>query len=397
MPAPVAAATPASRRNVVMFAIGILCYWAAMYVYVPTFSVYAESLGASLSVVGLAVGMYGLTQMLTRVPVGVWSDAMGKRRGIVVVGMLVCGVAAAGLALSPSPSWLVVFRGVMGLAAATWVCSTVLFASYFPRTDPSVPLSIMSLLIGLGQIAGTSSGGVLAEHFGWTMPFWASMVLSFLAALFLRVPPDDTTAKPVTVSREALLRIARAPLLRLACGIGVILYFVTFSTVYGFTTVWAERFGATRAQLGYLTTAALLAYSAFTILTPRVVTRLGERRTLLLGLLALTLAILPTPLVRTLGGLVALQALSGLGRGLLYPLLMSLSIKAVVAPDRASAMGIFQASYAFGMFIGPWISGGLADRLGLASVFVVCGVLCLGCWLACIVLTTRGPLRAALR
>lgn len=188
----------------------------------------------------------------------------------------------------------------------------------------------------------------------------------------------------MTVSRAALLRIARAPLLRLACGIGIILYFVTFSTVYGFTTVWAERLGATRAQLGYLTTAALLAYSVLTILTPRVITRLGERRTLLLSLLALTLAILPTPLVRTLGGLVALQALSGIGRGLLYP-------------HRASSMGIFQASYAVGMFIGPWISGGLADRLGLASVFVVSGSLCLGCWLACIVLTTRGLLRAALR
>jgi len=32
------------RRNVIVFALGILCYWAAMYVYVPTFSVYAESL-----------------------------------------------------------------------------------------------------------------------------------------------------------------------------------------------------------------------------------------------------------------------------------------------------------------------------------------------------------------
>ena len=397
MPDAIVEVKPTSRRHIILFAIGILCYWAAMYVYVPIFSVYAESLGASLSVVGLGVGMYGLTQLLTRVPIGIWSDAMGKRRGIVVGGMLVCGVAAAGLALAPSPVWLVVFRGVMGLAAATWVCSTVLFASYFPGTDPSVPLSIMSLLIGLGQIAGTSSGGLLAEHFGWTMPFWASMVLSLLAALFLRVPPDDTTAKPVTVSRAALLRIARAPLLRLACGIGVILYFATFSTVYGFTTVWAERLGATRAQLGYLTTAALLAYSVLTILTPRVIARLGERRTLLLGLLALTLAIFPTPLVRTLGGLFALQALGGIGRGVLYPLLMSLSIKAVAAPDRASAMGIFQASYAFGMFIGPWISGGLADRLGLASVFVVSGSLCLGCWLACIVLTTRGPLRTALR
>ena len=393
----VAEAKPTTRGGIILFAIGILCYWAAMYVYVPTFSVYAESLGASWSVVGLAVGMYGLTQMLTRVPIGIWSDAMGKRRGIVVVGMFVCGAGAAGLALSPSPTWLVVFRGVMGLAAATWVCSTVLFTSYFPDRDPSVPLSIMSLMSALGQVAGTSSGGLLAEHFGWTMPFWVSMGLSIIAALVLLIPPDDTTAKPGGVSKESILRIARAPLLLLACGVGVIVYFATFSTVYGFTTVLAERLGATRAQLGFLTTAALLAYSLFTLMAPRLIKGLGERQTLLFGLLIITGAILPTPLVGSLGGLFVLQALNGVGRGLLYPLLMSLSIKAVAVPDRASAMGIFQASYAFGMFIGPWISGRLGDTLGLASVFVLCGILCLGCFLACILLTARGTLRSALQ
>ncbi len=391
------AAKPASRRNILLFAIGILCYWAAMYVYVPIFSVYAEMLGARMSVVGLAVGAYGLTQMLTRVPVGIWSDAMGKRRGIVVAGMLTCAIAAAGLALSPSPSWLVGFRGVMGLAAATWVCSTVLFASYFPESDPSVPLSIMSLMSALGQVVGTSSGGLLAQYFGWTAPFWVSMVLSLVAAVVLRLPPDDTTAKPVAVSRESLLRIGRAPLLLLSCGVGVIVYFATFATVYGFTPVLAERLGATRAQLGFLTTAALLTYSVFTALAPRLIRVLGERQMLLLGLLATTAGILPTPLVGAIGGLFVLQALNGIGRGMLYPLMMSLSIKAVHAPDRASAMGIFQASYAFGMFIGPWISGGLADSLGLASVFVLCGGLCLGCFLACVPLTGHGIMRAALR
>ena len=393
----VAAVKSTSRRNIILFAIGILCYWAAMYVYVPILSVYAESLGATWSVVGLAVGMYGLTQMLTRVPIGIWSDAMGKRRGIVVAGMLVCGVGAAGLALSPSAAWLVVFRGVMGLAAATWVCSTVLFTSYFPDSDPSVPLSIMSLMSALGQVAGTSCGGLLAESFGWTMPFWVSMGLSILSAAVLSFPPDDTAAKPVTVSKESLWRIAGAPLLLLACGVGVIVYFATFSTVYGFTTVLAERMGATRAQLGFLTTAALLAYSLFTIVTPPLIRRLGERRTLLFGLLVITLAILPTPLVGSLGGLFILQTLNGIGRGTLYPLLMSFSIKAVDASDRASAMGIFQASYAFGMFIGPWISGGLGDRLGLDSVFVLCGSLCLGCFLTCFFFTARGSLRIALQ
>src|SRR5512143_2058599 len=199
---PVAIATkPASRRNVVLFAIGILCYWAAMYVYVPIFSVYAETLGARMSVVGLAVGAYGLTQMLTRVPVGIWSDAMGKRRGIVVAGMLTCAVGAAGLAVSPSPAWLVVFRGVMGVAAATWVCSTVLFTSYFPHRHPSVPLSVMSFCSAFGQMLGVASGGELAQRLGWTAPFWASLGLSIVGALVLLRVPEDATAKAMPVSR----------------------------------------------------------------------------------------------------------------------------------------------------------------------------------------------------
>ena len=222
------------------------------------------------------------------------------------------------------------------------------------------------------------------------------MVLSVMAAA-LCASSEDTTVRPVAGTQESLLRIARAPLLLLACGVGLVLYFAVYTTVYGFATVLAERLGATRAQLGYLTAAAFLAYGAFTILAPALIRLLGERRTLLLGLLVATSAILPTPLVRGIGAIFALQVLSGAGRGILMPLLLSLSIKAVTAPDRASAMGIFQAAYALGMSIGPWISGGLADSFGLASVFILCGGLCLGCFLACLVLTTRGALGAALR
>lgn len=381
--------TETSKRTVILFAAGILCFWASMYVYVPTFSVYAEQMGATLSVVGLAVGVYGLTQMLTRIPIGIWSDARGQRRNFIVVGMLICGVAAAGLALSPNPFWLVVFRGVMGLAAATWVCSTVLFTSFFPKSDPSVPLSIMSFTSALGQVLATSTGGMIAEKWGWTAPFWVSAGLSLVAVLVLSRVPDDKTAHPTAITARSMLRIAKAPLLLLACGVGIMVYFATFSTVYGFTPVLAERLGATRAQLGYLTTVALFFYGLVTITSSRIIKLLGERRSLLVGLAVVTLAILPTPMVQDLGGLAVLQALSGLGRGLLYPLLMSLSIKAVTVQDRASAMGIFQASYAFGMFIGPWISGGVADAQGLGAVFLLCGGLCLLCLIGATIFSAR--------
>ena len=49
-------------------------------------------------------------------------------------------------------------------------------------------------------------------------------------------------------------------------------------------------------------------------------------------------------------------------------------------------MGVFQATYALGMFVGPSFSGGIAEAFGLDAVFVLCGVLTLMClpivWLA---------------
>ena len=43
---------------------------------------------------------------------------------------------------------------------------------------------------------------------------------------------------------------------------------------------------------------------------------------------------------------------------------------------RATAMGLFQAVYAIGMFTGPWLSGILADAIGLQPMFGIVGILC---------------------
>jgi MFS family permease len=368
---------PASTSTIVLFTLGIVLFWAAMYVYTPVFPVYAGVLGASMTTVGLAVGAYGLTQMLLRIPLGIWSDALGKRRAFVVIGMVICGLAAVGFAFSPSPAWLVIFRGVMGISAATWVCSTILFTSYFPGRHPSIPLSIMTFASASGQLLGVSTGGEIAQRLGWIAPFWASVILSVLGALVLFRVPEDVTARAMPISREGMVRTARSRSLILACLLGVVMQYVAWSTINGFTPVLAaERFAATRSQLGYLTTTGLLAYVVITLFTPRLVARIGEAPTLALSLALLAAGILPTPWVNSLGGLAVLQVINGVGRGFLYPLLLSLSIKTTAPQDRASAMGVFQATYGFGMFVGPSFSGGIAEAFGLDAVFILCGLLC---------------------
>jgi MFS transporter, DHA1 family, multidrug resistance protein len=56
---------------------------------------------------------------------------------------------------------------------------------------------------------------------------------------------------------------------------------------------------------------------------------------------------------------------------------MGMSIERVDESQRATAMGVYQSVYAIGMFTGPWLSGLLADALGIQPMFFT-GILILG-------------------
>jgi MFS family permease len=57
---------------------------------------------------------------------------------------------------------------------------------------------------------------------------------------------------------------------------------------------------------------------------------------------------------------------------------MSLAILAVDQRERATAMGVYQAIYSIGMFLGPLASGFIGQRFGLGPVFVSSGLLIIG-------------------
>ena len=82
-------------------------------------------------------------------------------------------------------------------------------------------------------------------------------------------------------------------------------------------------------------------------------------------------------LAPTLSLLFVAQLFIGLSQGIGYPVLMGMSIQHVVDANRTTAMGLHQAVYAIGMFSGPWLSGILADAVGIRPMFGItaCAVL----------------------
>lgn len=152
--------------------------------------------------------------------------------------------------------------------------------------------------------------------------------------------------------------------------------FSRYVTVYGFTPIYAVGLGASRAELGVLTTVSMLTYTAASFLAGGVLARtLGHRIVVTAGLAIAALGTLIIPLITDFSLLVLSQAVGGVSRGALFPVLMALSLQDAGAGAEATAMGAFQAFYAGGMTRGPAFARLLADAFGLGGAFVATGLL----------------------
>jgi len=71
------------------------------------------------------------------------------------------------------------------------------------------------------------------------------------------------------------------------------------------------------------------------------------------------------------------QACYGFAGGTSYPVIMGLCIEKVTINERSTAMGLHQAIYSIGGFVGPWLSGILANYIGIQPMFGVTAFACL--------------------
>jgi len=363
--------TSAHRRSRILFFVATFLYWTSMYLYVPILSVHAENLGASMGLVGTVVGAYGLAQFLFRIPLGVWSDRIGARKPFILAGLAAAGLGALGLGMSADPRWLVAWRAMTGVGAAAWVAFTVLFSSYFPPEKVTRAMSQVTFVSAVGQMSSSYAGGLIAQVWGWTAPFYVAVVLALLGIAAAAMMEEKPMPVRRSISAAELWRIGTVPLLLAVSTVAMLGSWTQWATVNGFTPVYAAGLGASRADLGLLTTLMQLGYTVATVVSGFMAEKVGPRWTAMVGMGMQATGAVMVPMVQSIPLVAVTQLLGGAGRGLAYPLLMGLSIRSVRPSDRATAMGVFQATYALGMFAGPASTGVIGDALGLTAVFGV--------------------------
>jgi len=366
----------AYRPSIIICYLCTFLFWGAIYIYMPILTPYAKHVSGSLRAAGLVMGAYGLSQILLRIPLGVWSDRLRRRKPFILLGFLFDGLANLGLLLSGN-AWMLFFSVLSaGAAASMWVPFTVLYSSYFPLGQIAHSMSLLMGASRLAQITANYAGGQIAEIWGWTAPFWVGGVLAFLGLLLTNGISEVRPEKGSDLTLQGVFQVGRNRMLLAASFLCALMQSANFSTAYGFTPILAQQLGASKADLGVLLFWYMLPNTAATLLSGTYVRRyVGERSILVAGFLLISGPVLVTPLVGHLRVLYLVQAVNGIGVGLLFPLLMGLSIQSVPREQRATAMGFFQSLYAIGMSLGPILSGVFAQKVGLSSVFILNGAL----------------------
>ncbi len=378
-----------ARRQINLLLAGTFLFWFSMYTYPSFLSAYAqEDLGASPVMIGLIVGSYGFTQMLLRIPLGLCSDISGKRRPFLILGMAAALAGAAGLALVNTSMGALVFRALSGVGASAWVAFSVLYSASFSPGQVSSAMGRLSFFQYGSQVIAMLLGAYLAQNVSKPAAFYLGALAGLVGiGVVWQVREAPAAASDDRLTLRALGSVVKDQSLLAATALSTIFHFACWGTVLGFTVNWAsDVVGMHTSQLGLLAAMYLIPNTLVSRFSSGALARyLGEKCVMCLGFIITALSCALFAHAHDVISLYAVQALFGVGMGLIIPLTMSGAIVNIPHEKRGAAMGFYQSVYGVGMFLGPLLAGWVVERFsaggdmvrGYSANFYLCAAISL--------------------
>lgn len=376
--------TPAERRAAASLASIYGLRLIGMFVILPVFALYARELpgGASHTLIGIALGAYGLLQAILQIPFGWASDRWG-RKPVIYMGLAIFAVGSFLAAWAPSIGWVIAGRCLQGAGAI----SAAVISLTADLTRDSVrtrAMAIIGITIAVTFAASLIAGPLLKAWIGVPGIFALTGVLAIAAIAVVRyaVPDPEQSSNERDVAPGQLARVlADAQLLRLNFGTFA-LHAVLMAL---FTQIpFALRDAGLAAERHWVVYLPVLMVSLVLMLPfLRHVDRPGFGKPLFNGAVIVLLAA-QVALALWLHSLVALciaLTLFFAALNLLEAMLPALVSKCASLDVRGAAIGVNSSAQFLGAFAGAAAGGWLADHAGDTSVFVLC-VAMSAVWLA---------------
>jgi len=348
-----------------------------LFMILPVFSLYADQLeGATPTLMGLALGIYGLTQALLQIPYGMLSDRFG-RKPMIAIGLLIFAAGSLLAADAETIYQVIAGRALQGSGAI----AAVLMALAADLSREEHRLKMMGLIgvsIGFAFALAMVIGPVLNKLVGLSGIFVATAVLAIFALLILVIwvpSPQvssfhrDTQAMPALFGKVLKDR----QLLRLNAGIFT-LHLVLMATYVAFPQMLQNQAGLAADDHWQLYLPVFLLSVA--LMVPFIIVAESRRRMKTVFVGAIGMLVVAELSLMSGGGSIMHLAVTMVvfftAFNLLEASLPSLVSKMAPASRKGTAMGVYSSSQFLGAFMGGWLGGLSLEYAGAQGVFLMC-------------------------
>jgi MFS family permease len=378
--------TSQERRAVASLA-ALYCFrMLGLFMVLPLLALYAADLpGATPTLIGLALGIYGLANALLQIPFGWLSDRVG-RKPVIVAGLLLFALGSVIAAMADSVNAIIMGRTLQG-AGAISATLMALVADLTREEQRTKAMAVVGMSIGLSFALALVLGPMVATLGGLPAVFWltAALALSGIALLLLVPPSPAVGANGDAAAQSGPGQIQRVTgerdLLRLNFGVFV-LHFILVAFFLVVPSLIEQTLGVDRERHWEVYLPVLLLSVVGMVPLIVLAERAGRlRQIFLLGIALVFVAIATLGFTSSILLCYVALWLFFVGFNYLEATLPSQLSKAVSPDGKGAAMGVFSTCQFMGAFAGGAGGGWLLEHLGRDMLTVACLVLAATWWL----------------
>ena len=350
-----------------------------MFLILPIFAVYASGLSSNTSQlqIGLALGIYGLTQAVFQIPFGMSSDFFGRKKviyfglAIFVLGSIIAGSSA-------QIEGIIIGRAIQGAGAISAVL-TALLSDLTRDENRTKAMAIVGASIGLSFALSLVISPWLNDKIGVSGMFFMMAILSILAAIIIHFfihEPKRVNKKIIVNLKDFYAVLQRIDLGRLNLGIFVL--HVAQISMFMVVPFYLIQQGSLPLHDHWMIYLPVLLVS-FILIVPIIIfsEKLNQTKPIflfsILTLLAAQLSFVYFS--NDLVGIFISLLIYFVGFNFLEASLPSLVSKIAPVNQKGLALGVYNTSQSLGIFVGGFVGGLITKFYGYSGTFLFCGAL----------------------